>query len=46
MHWLGWVVLALALIEGGWLAFDGGHALILGDYVTPESAPLRGWLSA
>lgn len=27
MNWLGWVVVALALVEGGWLAFDGGRAL-------------------
>jgi hypothetical protein len=26
MHWLGWIVVALAFIEGGWLAFDGGRA--------------------
>ena len=44
MHWLGWVVLALALIEGGWLAFDGGHALITGDYVTPKSGQYAGQL--
>ncbi len=37
MHWFGWVVLALAFMEGGWLAFDGGRALIVGDYVTPKS---------
>ncbi len=44
MHWLGWVVAALALIEGGWLAFDGGRALIVGDYVTPSSGPSAGQL--
>jgi len=36
MHGLGWVVLVLAFVEGGWLAFDGGRALLVGDYVTPR----------
>jgi hypothetical protein len=27
----------LALLEGGWLAFDGIHAFATGDYVTPSS---------
>jgi hypothetical protein len=44
LHWLGWLVVVLALIEGGWLAFDGGHALTTGDYVTPRSADRRGQL--
>jgi hypothetical protein len=37
-------VVVLALIEGGWLAFDGGHALITGDYVSPQSPDRRGQL--
>lgn len=44
MHWLGWVVSVLALMEGGWLAFDGGRALITGDYVTPKSGQYAGQL--
>lgn len=44
MHWLGWVVLALALIESGWLAFDGGRALVVGDYITPRSGHHAGRL--
>lgn len=43
-HWLGWVVLVLAFIEGGWLAFDGGRALVVGDYVTPTSGEYAGQL--
>jgi len=39
-----WIVLALALFQGGWLAFDGGRALIVGDYVTPNSGPRVGQL--
>lgn len=41
---LAWVVVALALIEGGWLAFDGGRALVVGDYVHPKSGPYAGQL--
>lgn len=44
MHWLGWIVLLLAFIEGGWLAFDGGRALVVGDYVTPSSGKYAGQL--
>lgn len=44
MHWLGWIVLLLALIEGGWLAFDGATALATGDYVTPKTGPYAGRL--
>lgn len=44
MHWLGWIVVVLALVEGGWLALDGGHALVTGDYVTPSSGPHAGEL--
>jgi hypothetical protein len=44
MHWLRWIVLALALLEGGWLAFDGGRALVVGDYVTPRSGKYAGQL--
>lgn len=43
-HWLAGVVLVLALIEGGWLAFDGGHALVVGDYVTPATGQHAGQL--
>lgn len=44
MHWIGWIVVLLALLEGGWLAFDGGHALVTGDYVTPQSGRHAGQL--
>lgn len=45
MHWLGWIVVSLAVVEGGWLAFDGGHALVTGDYVTPSSGQHAGQLA-
>jgi hypothetical protein len=41
---LGLVVLCLAILLGGWLAFDGARALIVGDYVTPESGEYAGRL--
>ena len=44
LHWLAWLVVLLALIEGGWLAFDGGHALLTGDYVTPKTGRFAGQL--
>lgn len=44
MHWVRWVVLILAVLEGGWLAFDGAHALVTGDYVTPRSGRFAGQL--
>lgn len=39
-----WIVLVLAVIEAGWLAFDGMHALITGDYVTPQTGRFAGQL--
>jgi len=42
--WLSRIVLLLALLEAGWLAFDGSRALIVGDYVTPRSGPHAGQL--
>ena len=41
---IGWLVLLMALVEGGWLAFDGAHGLITGDYVTPSSGDYAGRL--
>lgn len=44
MHWLSWIVIAIGLLLGGWLAFDGSRALIKGDYVTPASGAYAGQL--
>jgi hypothetical protein len=38
------ILLVLALLEGGWLAFDGGRALLVGDFVTPRQGPAAGRL--
>lgn len=37
-------VLALGLVEGAWMAFDGTRALTVGDYVTPSSGAHAGQL--
>jgi hypothetical protein len=44
MGWLRWIVLLLAFVEGGWLAFDGGRAMVVGDYVTPSTGRFAGQL--
>ena len=44
MHWSGWIVVALALFVAGWFVFDGGRALTVGDYVTPQSGRFAGQL--
>jgi hypothetical protein len=41
---LSWFVLALALLQGAWLAFDGSRALAVGEYITPTSGPRAGEL--
>jgi hypothetical protein len=38
------LILLCALVEAGWMTFDGSRALIVGDYVTPESGPRKGEL--
>jgi len=44
MHWTGWIVAALVVLNGGWMAFDGARALIVGDYVTPKIGQYAGQL--
>lgn len=44
MPWLKWIVVALALLQGGWLLFDGGRAFLVGDYVTASSGSHAGQL--
>ncbi len=38
------IIVVVAVIAAGWLAFDGAHALVTGDYVTPRSGPHAGQL--
>ncbi|OEV26743.1 hypothetical protein AN219_24355 [Streptomyces nanshensis] len=44
MHWAGWVASALVAVTGGWMLFDGLHALVTGDFVTPDSGTHAGQL--
>lgn len=39
-----WIVVAMGLIVAGWFAFDGTRALVVGDYVTPDSGEYAGQL--
>ena len=39
-----WLIALLAVVEGGWMAFDGWHALTTGDYVTPQKGRHAGQL--
>lgn len=39
-----WLVMGLATLSGGWMAFDGGRALIVGDQVTPSGGEMAGQL--
>ena len=43
-HWTGVAIAGLVLLSGGWMAFDGGRALVVGDYVTPRRGPHAGQL--
>ena len=44
MKWLKWSVVFFAPSEAGWMLFDGSRALIVGDYVTPQSGERKGEL--
>ena len=42
--WLRWAVILLSLMEASYMAFDGGRALIVGEYITPASGEFAGQL--
>jgi hypothetical protein len=42
MAWARLAVLALGLVEGAWMTFDGTRALTVGDDVTPSSGHMPG----
>lgn len=44
MSTTAWIVLVLAFLHGGWLFFDGLHAFMKGDYVTPSTGRHAGQL--
>jgi len=44
MNWVRLALVALGLVEGAWMTFDGTRALTVGDYVTPSSGARAGQL--
>jgi hypothetical protein len=44
MTWVRLAVVALGLVEGAWMTFDGTRALTVGDYVTLSSGAHAGQL--
>jgi len=41
-----WIVVVLAAMNFGYMAFDGGRALVKGDYIRPRSGTYAGQLGA
>jgi hypothetical protein len=41
-----WVIVLLAVMNFGYMAFDGGRALIKGDYIRPQSGTHAGQLGS
>lgn len=41
---LRWFVAVFVVVCGGYMAFDGAHYLLTGDYVTPAEGPHAGQL--
>jgi hypothetical protein len=44
MTWVRLALVALGLVEGAWMTFDGTRALTVGDYVAPSSGAHAGQL--
>src|SRR5574341_764316 len=44
MNWKTWLSLLLIASSASWMTFDGARALILGDYVTPQTGEYAGQL--
>lgn len=44
MTWLRLIAIILALVEAGWMTFDGTRAFVVGDYVTPKTGEHAGQL--
>jgi hypothetical protein len=44
MNWLRVIVITLALLQAGWMAFEGARAFVVGDYVTATSGMYAGQL--
>lgn len=39
-----WIITLLVLLTAGYMLFDGAHALIVGDYITPTNGEYAGQL--
>ena len=39
-----WLLFGLVIAVGGWMAFDGGRAMLVGDFVTPRQGEYAGRL--
>lgn len=44
MAWLRWVIVALVVVDAGYMTVDGTRALIAGDFFTPTSGEHAGEL--
>jgi hypothetical protein len=44
MNWKTWLSLLLIASSASWMIFDGARALVLGDYVTPQTGEYAGQL--
>ena len=44
MDWKSWLIVILVAFTAGWMLFDGTHALITGDFITPKSGEYAGRL--
>jgi hypothetical protein len=44
MTWVRWIIVALALLNAGYMTVDGARALTKGDYFTPTSGQYAGQL--
>lgn len=44
MRWIMWLLSGLVIAVGGWMAFDGGRAMLVGDFVTPKLGEYAGRL--
>ena len=44
MNWKRGIIILLVTFTAGWMLFDGSRALIIGDYVTPQTGEYAGQL--
>jgi hypothetical protein len=44
MNWRNWAIVSLVTLNAGWMLADGTRALIVGDYVTPQTGEYAGQL--